>query len=284
MNLIPRLLLSSLLATLIADSPTRAEDWPQWLGPQRDSVWRESGIVDAFPAQGPRGSGSRSRLWLRRARRGPRTCLCGRLSRPGNPLSEADRRDKLEGQERVLCLAADTGQLLWKHEYPCTYRISYPYGPRVTPTVDQDRVYTLGAEGKLLCLRVADGSVVWSKQLTEDYDCDADLGFCRPSADRRRPTHLPGGRRGKCRRGTEQAHRRGDMACLVGQRAWLLPSNHHRGRRNATATDLAPRIAQQPEPRDRQSCTGARNWLPTRACRSPRRAKMAPTCLSGATR
>src|SRR2546428_4666799 len=30
-----------------------ADDWPQWLGPNRDSVWRESGVVEKFPANGP---------------------------------------------------------------------------------------------------------------------------------------------------------------------------------------------------------------------------------------
>ena len=90
----------------------------------------------------------------------------------------ASRRDKLVGTERVVCLAAETGKILWKNESPGTYNISYPYGPRVTPTVDGDRVYTLGAMGKLLCLRVADGAVVWSKELTKAYDCETPLwGF-----------------------------------------------------------------------------------------------------------
>ncbi len=196
MNSIPRLLLASLLTTLLATAPIRAEDWPQWLGPLRDSVWRESGIVDSFPPQGPR------RLWSQKVSFG----YAGPAVAQGRvfvtdfvvqeiPYPKADRRDKLAGKERVLCLSADTGQVLWKHEYPCTYGIAYPYGPRATPTVDQDRVYTLGAEGKLLCLRVTDGSVVWSKQLTETYRCDTPMwGFTgHPLIDGDRLICLAGG-------------------------------------------------------------------------------------------
>lgn len=147
-------------------------DWPQWLGPQRDSVWRETGIVDEFPTAGPRV------VWRQEvgygyagpAVAGERVFVADYLT-DEIPYPSASRRDRLAGTERALCLDANDGRLLWKHEYPCTYHISYPYGPRVTPTVDGDRVYTLGAEGRLLCLRVADGTVLWSKRLTESYNC-----------------------------------------------------------------------------------------------------------------
>jgi outer membrane protein assembly factor BamB len=65
--------------------------------------------------------------------------------------------------------------VLWKHEYPVTYTIAYPAGPRCTPTVDGDRVYTLGAEGDLFCFDVASGRVVWSRDLKKDYATKAAL-------------------------------------------------------------------------------------------------------------
>ena len=43
------ILLTSVAATIMASG----DDWPQWLGPQRDAVWRETGIIDTFPEQGP---------------------------------------------------------------------------------------------------------------------------------------------------------------------------------------------------------------------------------------
>src|SRR5947209_13196104 len=45
--------LGALLLTVLAVSALRADDWPQWMGPQRDGTWRESGILDKFPAKGP---------------------------------------------------------------------------------------------------------------------------------------------------------------------------------------------------------------------------------------
>jgi len=147
---------------------TQGDDWPQWLGPQRDSVWSETGILDTFPPEGPRV------IWRQEIGggfAGP-AVAAGRVFvtdyvTEKQPIPSASRRDKLEGTERVLCLSATDGQVLWQHAYPRSYNLSYPAGPRATPTVDGDRVYSLGAEGDLLCLNVADGTVVWSCNLPE---------------------------------------------------------------------------------------------------------------------
>ncbi len=173
-----RLLIVACLCCLWLDT-ARAEDWPQWLGPQRDSIWRESGILAKFPPQGP------PLLWQQEVGVG----FAGPAVAQGRvfvadfvtgeiPYPSASRRDKLPGTERLLCLAVDSGELHWKYEYSCTYNISYPFGPRATPTVDGDRVYMLGAQGKLTCLNVDDGSVVWSKELSQEYHFDTPLwGF-----------------------------------------------------------------------------------------------------------
>ena len=87
----------------------------------------------------------------------------------GDKTPDYNKRSKLEGTERVLCFSVADGRQLWKHEYPCRYEISYPAGPRVTPTVDDTRVYALGAEGNLFCLSVEDGSVIWSKDFKKDF-------------------------------------------------------------------------------------------------------------------
>jgi outer membrane protein assembly factor BamB len=152
---------------------TRADDWPQWLGPRRDGVWRESGIVERFPAEGPK------KLWsvpVGAGYTGPAVAggkvfvmdrvLASGESSPENPFA----RGKVKGLERVLCLDEKTGKELWKHEYPAEYAISYAAGPRCTPIVDGDRVYTLGAMGHLFCLNLADGKPVWSKDFIKDYE------------------------------------------------------------------------------------------------------------------
>ena len=47
-------ILTALLLTVIVVSTSRADDWPQWMGPKRDSVWREKNILDTFPKEGPK--------------------------------------------------------------------------------------------------------------------------------------------------------------------------------------------------------------------------------------
>jgi outer membrane protein assembly factor BamB len=140
-------------------SDSRAEDWPQWLGPHRDGVWRETGLLQTLPTTGLRI------CW--RAKVG--------FGYSGPVVSEGrvyvtDRQTNPKEIERVLCFAEETGQPLWTHTYPCDYRaIGYRSGPRAAPTVHQGKVYTLGATGQLCCLDAATGTVVWKKNLAKDY-------------------------------------------------------------------------------------------------------------------
>jgi outer membrane protein assembly factor BamB len=165
---------TSLLAAglLTATALARADDWPQWLGPQRDGVWRETGIVENFPSQGPP---VRWRVKIGGGYTGPAVAQ-GRVyvmdrqvakgsSNPADPFA----RGKIPGTERVLCLNEADGRILWQQEYECAYTVSYPAGPRTTPTVGDGKVYTLGAEGHLLCLDTANGQVLWSHLFTKDY-------------------------------------------------------------------------------------------------------------------
>ena len=92
------------------------------------------------------------------------------LKEKGDDRPDPGKKSELVGKERVQCLDAKTGEQLWVHEYECNYKLSYPNGPRVTPTVDGDRVYTLGAEGHLFCLNVENGNVIWSKDLKKEYE------------------------------------------------------------------------------------------------------------------
>jgi outer membrane protein assembly factor BamB len=146
------------------------------MGPGRDNVWRETGLVEAFPEGGP------PILW--------RAKVAGGYAGPAvadgkvfvtDYVTEGDvkvpnwDRQEFTGNERVLCLNEATGEELWKHEYPVKYTISYPAGPRCTPTVHDGKVYTLGAEGNLLCLDAATGEVEWSKDLRSEYHTKAAL-------------------------------------------------------------------------------------------------------------
>lgn len=157
------------------------DDWPQWLGPQRDGVWREKGILDKFPADGPKtvwrtpiGGGyagpavAKGRVYVTDRQ------LANGAKNPDNPF----QRGNVGGTERVLCLDAANGEVVWKHEYACPYTVSYPAGPRCTPIVDEGRVYTLGAEGHLICFDAANGDVQWKHDLKQDYGVETPLwGF-----------------------------------------------------------------------------------------------------------
>ncbi len=152
-----------------------ADDWPQWLGPGRDDVWKETGIVEKFPAGGPKI------LWrvpLSGGYSGPavaggKVFVTDYVRESGDPKNDPGARANLTGKERVLCLRASDGKELWKHEYDCPYKISYPSGPRTTPAVSGGKVYALGSEGDLVCLDAESGKPLWSKDLKKEYQIDA---------------------------------------------------------------------------------------------------------------
>jgi outer membrane protein assembly factor BamB len=158
----------------------RGDDWPQWMGPRRDGVWREPGVVEAIPAA---GLPVRWRVAVKGGYAGPavadgRVFLMDYDRREGTVANDPGSRTLLEGSERLLCLDAATGALLWKHEYDCPYSISYAAGPRCTPTIADGRVYALGAEGHLTCLDAATGAVLWKKDFQRDYGAPTPIwGF-----------------------------------------------------------------------------------------------------------
>jgi len=150
-----------------------ADDWPQWLGPQRDGIWREKGVLDKFPAGGPKVVWSQK---IGEGYTGPavadgKVYVMDRIrpageKNPANPFG----RSRVRGTERVLCLDEATGKVLWHYDYDCPYEVSYPGGPRATPVVAGNRVYTLGTMGDLLCLGVNDGKVIWSRNFPKEYN------------------------------------------------------------------------------------------------------------------
>jgi len=145
-----------------------ADDWPQWGGPRRDLVWRESGIVDTLLPVDP-ATGFLPRVWTAKIGAG----YAGPAVADGRVFVTDRLAD--DNLERVLCFDADTGNELWKHEYDAPYSISYPLGPRATPTVDGDRAYVLGAVGNLFCFDVASGDILWQKHLPADFGTEVPV-------------------------------------------------------------------------------------------------------------
>jgi len=170
------LILAAALAEAFLMVPVVAEDWPQWMGPKRNNQWGIQGAPKEFPAGGLKP------LWS--------TKVSGGYSGPavvadrvyvtdlvtsGDTKNDNFGRKSFQGTERVLCIDNKNGEVLWKHEYPVEYAISYPAGPRCTPLVEENRLYTLGAEGDLFCFAADTGKVIWSKQLKQVYKTNSAL-------------------------------------------------------------------------------------------------------------
>jgi len=132
-------------------------DWPCFLGPNHDGTSPERGLDPKWPAQGPRI------VWQRELGDGQAACSIQR-----GRLFHFD----LHGtQFRLTCLKSETGEELWKFEYPSHYQDGYGAGngPRCCPVVDDDRVYVYGPEGMLHCVRVTDGKELWKKDTSKDF-------------------------------------------------------------------------------------------------------------------
>ena len=152
------LALSVAMVLLLLTRGVEGDDWPEWRGKGRLGLWTETGILDLFPEGGLEFAW---RVPIRSGFAGP-AVADGRvfvLDYQEDPGSRT-----MDGRERLLCLDEETGEVLWTHEWPTTYRMlmaTYATGPRATPTVDGDRVYVVGATGMILCLRTDTGEVVW---------------------------------------------------------------------------------------------------------------------------
>ena len=134
-----------------------ATDWPTFLGPTRDGVSTEKGIITPWPAKGLK------KVW---------DCELGIGFAPpvtaGGKLFHADR---FGDNIRLTAREADTGKFLWKYEYDTDYKDFYNYdpGPRAGPVVDGDRVYLYGPDGMLCCVAVATGKELWKVDTKAKY-------------------------------------------------------------------------------------------------------------------
>src|SRR5688572_7517514 len=123
-------------------------DWPQWRGPNRTGVSKETGLLQSWPAGGPK------RLWL--------------YEKGGNSYSgPAIVRGKLftmgtrDGSEVLLNLDANTGKELWVTSLDGLLKNDWGDGSRGTPTVDGDFVYAMSGPGLLVCATISDGKILW---------------------------------------------------------------------------------------------------------------------------
>lgn len=146
----------AIAALILSSSFSRADDWPQWRGPNRDGVSSEKGIKTTWPAEGP------AKLWEAKIGVGwaAVSVAKGRLYTIGNT----------DDADTVYCFDAITGREVWKHSYSSAAKDPNGYpGPRATPTVDEDRVYSVSRQGNLFCLSAQNGDIIWKTDYQNDF-------------------------------------------------------------------------------------------------------------------
>ena len=151
--LLPAILLLALAHQALAQS---AANWPQWRGPNRDGISKETGLLKQWPAEGP------PLVWKASGAGGGYSSFSvanGKLYTMG---LRGDR-------EFVIAFDVATGKEAWSTAHGGAFRNDRGDGPRGTPTVDGDRVYALGGDGDLSALDARTGKIIWSKNVLKQF-------------------------------------------------------------------------------------------------------------------
>lgn len=147
----------SILAFAVSTQTSHAQ-WTQWGGPTQDFRVDTKGLAAKWPDAGPK------ELWKRELGDGYSAILAD-----GGKLYTQYRGD---GKEAVIALDAKTGKTLWEHKYdsgPADGHVhEFGDGPRSTPLIVKDRIYTIGVSGTMNCLSKEDGKPYWTQELWKD--------------------------------------------------------------------------------------------------------------------
>jgi outer membrane protein assembly factor BamB len=182
--------LQQLASAKLEPAKSETPDWPQWRGPNRD------GIAPAGPFRTDWDKTPPKTLWT--------APLGGGYSSFAVVGDRLYTQDRSAGGERVVCLDAATGKLVWQHSYAADYsslKAGYAVGPRATPTVIDGRVYTVGATGKFLCIEPPKEAgtaprVMWEHDLLAEFDARMPIWgvACSPLVEGDTMIVQPGGR------------------------------------------------------------------------------------------
>ncbi len=175
-----------LVGLFVLAGAAAADDWPQWQGPDRNNISKETGLLKSWPKSGPK------LLWtFSEAGMG--------YSAPAVVGDRVYTMGGTGGQDYLFCLDAKSGKKVYAAPLGPMYHQARGDGPRGTPTVDGDHIYVLTGGGNLICLQAADGKVVWRKGLASDLGGSMMSGWGyseSPLVDGDQVVCTPGGRLG----------------------------------------------------------------------------------------
>jgi outer membrane protein assembly factor BamB len=145
-----------LLVAILVGLASRAEDWPQFLGPRRDGSYSGE-ISTTWPKEGPK------RTWQKDIGAG----FAGPVVSQGKVFIF----HRGDNEEKIECLDAATGKSLWSNGYPSTYRDDFGFdnGPRAVPAVADGRIFTYGADGIISAIGVRTGTTLWRLDAKKDF-------------------------------------------------------------------------------------------------------------------
>src|SRR5262245_61934763 len=163
--------------------PSGPSDWPQWRGPERNGVSKDTGLIKQWPSSGPQRAWSISSLgegYGSLAIKGDRIFVQGTSG----------------SSSVVFCLNRSDGKTAWSAALGPKVNEGRGNGPRSTPTIDNDRVYALTENGDLACLSALNGSPIWRKNILKEFS-GSNPGWLiseSPLIDGDRVIVTPGGR------------------------------------------------------------------------------------------
>lgn len=150
-------LLLLIVAPMTIGRPAAAPDWPQWKGPDRTGLSKETGLMKAWPQNGP------TTVWT-----------VSNLGEGYGTVAISGERILVQGCKAndsvVFCLNRADGKVIWTTVLGPKLGQDRGPGPRGTPSVEGDRVYALSENGDLACLKFKDGSAIWKRNILKDFE------------------------------------------------------------------------------------------------------------------
>ena len=147
--------LIALLALILLTSSVQADDWPQFRGPNRDGVSRETGLLKTWPEDGP------PLVW-KNAKLGKGVSS---LAIVGNNIYT---NTQLKNIEYLLCINAETGKVKWATPIAPARNNGGGLGAKSTPAVHRDMVYSMGTSGDIVCCDAGSGKVLWRRSMPKE--------------------------------------------------------------------------------------------------------------------